>query len=219
MISNFKEIDLLLNEIDKKLKTRTKIFIIGGAALLYQNLKPATKDIDLILTNIQHYDLFVQAATKIGFEKRNPRGIYSKIHASSILEREDFRLDIFIERVCKKIILSQNMIKRAEPILDLKNLEVNHCSNEDIFIFKSITERQGDIEDCISLAKRGLNWKTIYSEIRSQIDMSGEDVWITWIGERFDRMEEKGLNIPIMDKLNKERDDYFNKIERKYTTK
>ena len=51
------------------------------------------------------------------------------------------------------------MVERAREYLILDKLAVYLCSNEDVFLFKTMTERSGDIEDCISLAKRGINGK------------------------------------------------------------
>lgn len=187
--------------------------------LVYQGLKPATKDIDLIISNKQPYERFVIELKKIGFTPKNPTGVYIKMHASMILERSDFRLDIFLETVCKRLKLSKKMMQRAQSIISGNYLDVFHCSNEDIFLFKSMTERDGDLEDCISLAKRGLNWPTILTEMQSQIKQNGEDIWITWIGERFDLLEEKGLHIPIINEIDALRNTYFNMIEKKYLEK
>ena len=49
MISKFKRIEELFYEIDENLTDKVNVYIIGGAALLFEGLKPATKDIDLIL--------------------------------------------------------------------------------------------------------------------------------------------------------------------------
>lgn len=215
MISEFKELEKLFQEIDQQLKTEVKIYIIGGAALLYHDLKPATKDIDIIAVDENEYNAFKNVLKSIGFKIKTPAGVYIKMNLSSIFEREDFRVDMFLKTVCKKLCLSNKMEKRAINVINLKNLKVFLCSNEDIFIFKSLTEREGDLEDNISLIKHGLNWDIILDEIIFQIKTNGQDVWITWFGERLDKLEEQGVNIPFMDKINKLRDEYFKKIERK----
>ena len=216
MISEFKQLENLFHEIDKKLETDVNIYIIGGAVLLYQGLKPATKDIDIITTNKNEYFAFKEILQSIKFKIKNPTGVYKKLNLSTIFERDNYRIDVFYRTVCKKLSFSEGMKRRAKKIINLKHLKVNLCSNEDIFIFKSLTEREGDLEDCISLVKQGINWDIILEEFKLQIEMSGQDVWITWIGERFDILEEKGINIPIIGEINKMRDEYFNQLERKY---
>ena len=47
MISDFKQIEELFKKVDQQLKNNIDIYIIGGAVLLYQGLKSATKDIDI----------------------------------------------------------------------------------------------------------------------------------------------------------------------------
>ncbi len=46
-IRKFKQITRLLEELDKKLEKKTRISTIGGAVMLYHELKPATKDMGL----------------------------------------------------------------------------------------------------------------------------------------------------------------------------
>ena len=42
-----------------------------------------------------------------------------------------------------------------------------------------MTEREGDLEGCINLVQRGINWDIILEEIQTQIKQNGQDVWIT----------------------------------------
>ncbi len=216
MISEFKQLEKLFQEIDKQLKTEVNIYVIGGAVLLYHGLKPATKDIDIITADERNYIAFENALKSINFKPKTPTGRYKKLNLGAILERDDYRIDVFNKTVCKMLALSEGMKKRANEIINHNNLKVYLCSNEDIFIFKSLTEREGDLEDNISLVQHGINWTIVLEEIILQINTSGQDVWITWIGERFDKLEEKGINIPIMKDVNKLRDEYFNQLERKY---
>ena len=219
MMSDVKQLEQLFQEIDQSLTDNVPIYIIGGAALLYQGLKTATKDIDVILEDTESYDVFVKTLLSLKFEKREPTEVYKKMEIDIILERKDFRIDTFLKTVCKKVQLSNGMKDRAVPILKLEKLNVFLCSNEDIFIFKSMTEREGDLEDCIALIQRGIKWNNILNEIQSQIRRSGEDVWITGVGERLDLLEEKGLNIPIMKKINKLRDEYFYNLEKQFSNR
>ena len=216
MILKFKQLEKLFHEIDKQLGTEVNIYVIGGAVLLYHGLKPATKDVDIITADECNYAAFENALKSINFKPKKPIGIYKKLNLGAILERDDYRIDVFNKTVCKMLTLSDGMKKRANEIINHKNLKVYLCSNEDIFIFKSLTEREGDLEDNISLVQHGINWNIVLEEIILQINTSGQDVWITWIGERFDTLEEKGINIPIMKDVNKLRDEYFNQLEQKY---
>jgi len=215
MISEFKQIKELFNEIDENLTNKVNVYIIGGAALLFEGLKPATKDIDLILREKDEFNFFIKSLTKMNFKEENPSAPYKKMELNKIMVRNDYRIDAFLKKVCKKFALSDDMVKRSDKILDLKNISVNKCSNEDIFLFKSMTERPGDLDDCIELIKKGLKWNEIKDEMINQIKTNGEDVWITWIGERLDELIVRGLTIPIMKDINKIRDKYFYNLEKK----
>ena len=219
MISDFKQIKEIFEETDQQLTSKIKIYIIGGAVLLYQGLKPATKDIDAILPNKESYNTILKTFISLGFKRKEPTETYKKMEVNVILEKGDFRFDLFLQKVFRKISLTVEMKNRAIQILTMKHLDVFLCSNEDIFIFKSMTEREGDLGDCITLAKRGIIWDIILKEIKSQIKHSGEDVWITWVGERLDLMVKRGLNIPIMDQIDKLRNMYFEELGQKFLSK
>ncbi|MFH1636913.1 MAG: DUF6036 family nucleotidyltransferase [Candidatus Woesearchaeota archaeon] len=209
MISDFNQIEVLLEEIDRSLKKEVHLFMIGGGVLLYHGMKPATKDIDLIVEDRREFKELERALKDIGFESRIPTIEYRHMKLNQILVRRDFRIDLFHKAVCKGFSLSEGMAKRSEHTHSLSNLKLSLCSNEDIFLLKTMTEREGDLEDCISLAKRGLDWKAMLRELNHQIQATGNKVWITWVGERLDILEGRGLTIPIMPEVNKLREEYF----------
>lgn len=216
MILDFKQLEELFKEIDKQLKQSVNIYIIGGIVLVYQRMKPATKDVDIVIAEKNEVIAFEKALKTINFKSKNPTSVYKRMNLGEILERGEYRIDIFHKTVCNKFLLSESMRKRAKKIISLKNLDVYFCANEDIFVFKTFTERQGDLEDCISLAQLGIKWDVILQELKNQIKYSGQNVWITWIGERLDILEEKGIIIPIMKEINKLRDEYFEELEKNY---
>ena len=197
MIESFKEIDSLFHELAKFMTHKTHVFMIGGAALMEQGLKPATKDIDLIVMTRFEFETFENGMKYAGFEGKLPGIGYKNMDLSQIFIRDDFRIDIFCKTVCRGFSLSKEMIKRARLIIKSNKLSVSICSNEDIFLFKSLTEREGDIEDCIAMSKEGIDYIAILTELKFQIRQSNKPVWITWIAERFDILEQKGLEIPI----------------------
>ncbi len=84
MISDFKQIQELFKETDQKLTSNINIYIIGGAVLLYQDLKAATKDIDVILPNKESYSTFLKALTSIGFKRKEPTETYKKMEINVI---------------------------------------------------------------------------------------------------------------------------------------
>ena len=214
MISKFNQIEELFKEIDSVLKRKIRIFVIGGVVLLRQGLKPATKDIDLIVETKEEFIILKNALNSINFTVKIPNIEYKNMNLNQIFLREDFRIDLFQKEVCGRFSISKGMMKRAVIILDLEKIKLAFCSNEDIFLFKTMTEREGDLEDCINLAQRGIKWDIILNELKNQIKQSSQNVWITWVGERLDLLEDKGLNIPVMKEINQLREKYFEEYEK-----
>jgi len=138
------------------------------------------------------------------------------MNISQVLEREDFRIDLFQTSVCGKFSVTDSMAGRSREYLVMGRLAVHFCSNEDVFLFKTMTERSGDIEDCISLAKRGIEWEIILAELKNQIRLSGQNVWITWVGERLDILADEGLYIPILGEVERLSEEYYENELKKY---
>jgi hypothetical protein len=212
MISDFKKVEYFFRELDTHLAKKINIFIIGGAALLYQEIKLATKDIDIIVETKEEFLELQKTLIKLKFRTTKPGINYERLNLSQIFQKEDIRIDLFEKKVCGKFYLSKNMIKRAKLIFDLNKSDIFLLSNEDIFLFKTMTEREGDLTDCISLAKKGIEWTQILSELQNQTKNNHKEIWITWVGERLDILEDRGLNIPIMKEINKLREKYFEEL-------
>jgi hypothetical protein len=146
-IYDFKQIIDRFKELDTKINRKLNIYLIGGAILLYNNLKRGTKDIDLVVVNNKDKDLLITTLKRDNFIIEKPNQLYAKRNLEKILVKDNYRFDIFNKFVCGKLFLSKNMIKRAKLIKKYININLFSCSVEDILIFKSITEREGDIDD------------------------------------------------------------------------
>lgn len=215
MISDFKDVEKLFAELDRSLHKKSSIYVIGGAALLKRGLKDATKDIDLVVAARDEFLEIQNALINMGFITKIPGKEYSHMNLSQIFQRKDSRIDLFEKEVCGRFSLSENMMKRAEKIIELSRLTVFLCSSEDIFLFKTMTEREGDITDCMSIAAtQNPDWNVILKELQSQIKQSKQDIWITWVGERLDLLAERGVDIPIMNEVDRLREEYFEKYEK-----
>jgi len=216
MISKFEQLDELFNEVDKSLRENVHFYIIGGAVMLYHTIKTATKDVDIVVDSPREFIATEKALRKINFTTKLPMAEYKKFDINQIFIRGDFRIDLFQRTVCKGFILSDGMRKRAQKVRELNHLTIYLCSTTDIFMFKTFTEREGDIADCISLTQSDIDWDAMLDEINKQIGTSGNKVWITYIGERMDLLLERGINIPIMDKIDKLREEYYDEYEKRH---
>ncbi|MEK6967492.1 MAG: nucleotidyltransferase [Nanoarchaeota archaeon] len=218
MISEFKQIEELFKDIDNVLHHKIKVYTIGGAVLLEQGLKIATKDIDVVVETKKEFVELQHSLQKIGFKSQSIGKEYSRMNLSQIFQRGEFRIDLFEKEVCGGFSLSKGMIGRARKVISLDHIEVYLCSNEDIFLFKAMTEREGDLTDCESLVGAAVGWDIIIDELKSQIKMSKQDVWITWVGERLDILEDRGMVIPIMNDLNILRNKFFDEFEKRHSS-
>ncbi len=218
MISDFEELGKLFEEIDKNISEKVHLYIIGGVVLLHQGIKEATKDIDAVVGKEAEFAIIQGALKKLEFEDKIPTLEYRKTNLSQILVRDDFRIDLFHRTVCRGFYLSEAMKRRAKKVIAAKYLTVSLCSNEDVFLFKTFTEREGDITDCIALARMGINWDAVLDELKRQIKDVGDKVWITWVGERLDILKDRGVEIPILAEVDKLREEYYAELEKKFTS-
>ena len=219
MITTFDQIEKLFVDLDKLLTRKVNIYVIGGAVMLHANLKPVTKDVDIIVDTNDEFKALNKALKDSGFEGKIPTLDYTNMDLNQILIKDDFRIDLFQRNVCRGFSLSAGMIKRATNILNTQNISLNLCSHEDILLFKCMTEREGDIQDSFALGRRNLNWTVILEELQLQIEKSKQKVWITWVAERLEILEERGLNIPIMKTVSKLRAKYFNELDKSIKSK
>ncbi|MBR4686256.1 MAG: hypothetical protein IKP04_07000 [Candidatus Methanomethylophilaceae archaeon] len=184
VISNIDDIEKMIMEIDKVLDRTVDIYIIGGGAMMYLNTKKSTKDIDLVVSTREEYEALTLALKTIGFKSDRPTPGMERTTLSDMLSRGDFRIDVFEKKICGMLQLSENMKKRSSLRLSLENTRFFSCTYEDIFLLKSVTEREHDLEDSNNLIVNHLfDWNILISEIKNQMK-NGNAQWITFTTER-----------------------------------
>jgi hypothetical protein len=185
------DIEELFIEIDQALTSNVVVFLIGGGAMSIRGEKDATKDIDLVIPDKSHLTEFKKAIRSIGFRENNiTDDTYENFGAMIFIDDRGHWLDIFHERICRSFLLHKEVMKRAELFKKYSRLEVRIMSREDIFISKSITEREGDLEDMYTLYGTGLNEEIIRNELEYQTDNS-EHIWESFLVMKLDELEEK----------------------------
>jgi hypothetical protein len=94
------------------------------------------------------------------------------------------------------------MIERCDQSFEYGNLHVHLLSLTDIFVFKSITEREGDLEDVALIAQQAdLDWEGIFEEIKTQEDRTGRFFSFAVL-DTIDVLEERyDIVAPITDRL------------------
>ena len=159
-----------LDNISSSFRDQVTGYLIGGLAMIYHGVKNATKDVDIVFENEFEAMTFKENLLRNGFKTVNiVTNEYEKMKTFSIVEKSGtFRFDIFIRCVCDSLILSKGMIKRATKVPLSGNFNLFVISLEDIFLFKSITNRNDDLRDMSIIASVGLDWEMIDNELRGQ---------------------------------------------------
>ncbi|WP_456473759.1 hypothetical protein [Candidatus Pyrohabitans sp.] len=210
--------DYILREferIDAGLNSELWIYMIGGGAMALTGIKEATKDVDIIVPGRRDAERLRSILSDLGYRKvPKPGEEYIKMGASFILENVDgFRWDIFVAQVMGKFIFSEGMRSRATPFGNYKRLKVGIASSSDIFLFKSITEREGDLEDMLALVRAGIDSEALLQEVETQRKLLGTEVWLTYLNAKLDELEEKyGVTLPVKERIEEMASKVYNRF-------
>lgn len=163
-----------LQVVGKKVPKEITVYLIGGCAMCLRGLKFNTKDVDAIFTSKEDLKLFETELLSLGYKITvGVDTIYEKLGAYSILRHtENAGFDLFHIKVCDMLVLSEGMRKRVTTYGALGELTVNLLSNEDITLFKAITDRPRDIDDIKLLVegKPDFDWNVIKNECKNQAE-------------------------------------------------
>ncbi len=161
---NKEELDSLLEAVGSKIDSPINIYMIGGCALSFRGLKETTKDIDLIVTSKEDFNIFDNAMKERGFQSMNETENEFYLTALAVYKKEESRIDVFLKQVGKMIFLTKTMVERAEKYKEYNKMNVYLLSNEDIFLFKTMTSREGDVYDCDRIMRIGIDYNVIYQK-------------------------------------------------------
>lgn len=177
--------------------------MVGGGAMSLRGDKDTTKDIDMVFGTKESAAAFVSALKRSSFtEERDLPDMYGQLDAFAVMKDDDlFWVDVFCRRVCRKFYLSEGVIGRAEEWRALGKFQLFLCSREDIFLSKSITDRDRDLEDMAALYRRVLDSDAILKECDIQTENS-EMIWHLYLAEKIDEMElAQQLRVPWKEEL------------------
>ncbi|MEK6986842.1 MAG: hypothetical protein AABX97_01960 [Candidatus Thermoplasmatota archaeon] len=194
-------LDDALRSIGEQLRAPVTVHLIGGCAMAFMGAKPSTKDIDAVLTSKRDVGVFSAALERTGFHKTRPASLeYQKLGTRAIFRRADnMQFDVFERIVCRKLEITERMVSRSRRYAAFGPLEVRLISAEDIFLFKGMTEREGDLEDMRILAERGLNWDVVKEECLRQ---KKRLIWESFLLDRLVDLERRfGIKSPIAKEL------------------
>ncbi|MFP8953118.1 DUF6036 family nucleotidyltransferase [Natrialbaceae archaeon A-arb3/5] len=193
-----------LERVGRQLEIELTVYLIGGGAMSFRGLKETTKDIDLIVTDGDDLRVLQAVLLDNGYDiVKEPGEEYDDLGAQRILENDDgCRIDIFNQQVIDKLVLSGGMRRRSEAYLDAGRLSVALVSSEDIFLFKSVAGRTDDIEDMFSLVQTELDFDVIEDELEQQIDLLGQELFVTHANEALLELEEQhNISTPLAERV------------------
>lgn len=182
----------------------------------FRDLKAATKDIDLVVTDPDALRRIQSALGSLDFrDVQSPGDEYIAMGAQAVFENEDgCRIDVFVQQVAGTLVFSDGMRQRSEQFLQTGNLTVDLVSPEDVFLFKSVAGRTDDVEDMSVLVQTGLDFETVQGEIRSQVELVGDELFVTDVNESLRELEERfGITTPIESFLAEETDRIYRELE------
>ncbi|MFW6144455.1 MAG: DUF6036 family nucleotidyltransferase [Candidatus Natronoplasma sp.] len=190
--------------VGKGLSQKTDVYLIGGGNLILRGLKDSTKDIDIVLGGKEDLDRFVSALQKAGYERNTVlKKTYERLDTRTVLEKTNHpRWDIFVEKVAGMLRLTEEMKARISKKEDYSDLTVHLVSLTDIFLFKSVTDREGDLEDAALIMQQGeVDWDHLMGEIKKQEETS-ERIFSFSVLTTLEILEERyDLESPIIKKL------------------
>lgn len=188
------------NNLDKEID----LFLLGGANLIMRDLKDSTKDIDIVMEGKDEYLKLTDALKGAGYEERHEmEDVYKDLEPSGIFEKEgSIRWDIFVVEVAGALRLTEGMKERSDIEKNFENLNLHLLSPSDIFLFKAVTDREGDFEDAALLARKGLvDWNEVLKEIKRQENVT-ERYFSFAVLDTLDNLSEVyNVEVPVHQKL------------------
>ncbi|MBI5229245.1 hypothetical protein HY991_03980 [Candidatus Micrarchaeota archaeon] len=197
----------LFAKIGDSLSEEMTVFLFGGGAMAFRNQKPATKDVDLILDKERDYAVFTELIKHLGFKEPVEVEIEHKgIKAIDGMwdNPNGFRLDLFVKHVLHKLELTEQVKKRSELLASYGLLEVRMLSNEDVILFKCMTDRIDDLGDIAAIVRTSsIDWNIILEECKLQ-ERSKKGGLLLRLLEKLEELKEKqGIDAPILPQLRK----------------
>lgn len=159
-----------LTDVFSKITGKCEAYLIGGAALTYWGKQNGTKDLDLIVPNIESLENLLEVLLKEGFQVfLEPNSNFKKnVDKPISVIRDDLLIDVFHVRTTH-FTLTKSMANRAHNILRKDHSKISIASQEDLFLLKSATGRKSDSEVLRKLISPNFNWDILMHESYNQL--------------------------------------------------
>lgn len=186
MITHSDQLELF-RLLSMNLSRDTVCYAFGGTAMMFYGYKDETKDVDLLFEITDEREAFIAALTRLGYAETSPIHIYELRKAREktapvMYKRGDTRFDLFAEKIFQTL-LSPRMREDVAAVHDFKGahpLRVKVLQPEQIVILKSVTDRQNDFDDILTILERTktFDWQYVMDEVGWQYEHG--DGWIVF---------------------------------------
>lgn len=131
---------------DSFLKRKTHLIACGGTALTLLGVKPSTKDIDLIVPNLDEYKYLTNILKQLGYKSATGWGWKRE---------DDFIFDLFRGKSVHTTELLESPLEKGNHILvkEFNRVYLGALNFYDIIITKLFRATSVDIDDCLLLVK------------------------------------------------------------------
>lgn len=201
----------LFEEIGKRLLKSTRVFVVVDENIQIKGFESRAKDI--VVQTKDDCDSIMNALAEISYHSKENSEFSkedSRLAPSIIMQYNASQINLFTKKILKTLSLSSKMISRAN-FTNFGNLHLGILKNEDVFLLKSVTSREGDIQDMAALInpnyfqsdgyqQTDFDWEIVWDEIlnsESSIQNFIETVYenIEWL------IQQTGIKSPIRNKL------------------
>lgn len=176
--------------IGDNLQRPVTAILVGGGAMSLKGDKEATKDVDMVVMDQAERQELIRASEGVGFSDRSDDfPSYTQLAATVMVDRSGFQIDLFLRTIARKFKIHREVLERAQLLGAFSLLEVYLLADEDIFLSKSVTERDLDLADMHVLHLKGLDADTIIREAGIQ-DSSSDIIWEAFLNQKLIELEE-----------------------------
>ncbi len=174
---NIEDQEKLLLNIGKQLQKKITVYAIGGTAMMFQGLKQATLDIDLVFKNQEEKNIFKKATETLGYKDFDAIKAYGKKdNKPDMVSLGDVRIDLFVKKIIS-FQFTEEMQSRAVDTHEYQNLIIKIVDFHDIILLKCATDREKDKDDVKDIIEnRRIDWDLIIQETKNQIKHGKETI-------------------------------------------
>jgi len=135
-----------LADWDSFLRRRVRLIACGGTALTLLNIKPSTKDINLIVPHPGEHDYLFRTLDQLG---------YKSVSGSGLQRGDDFVFDLFRGPRVHTTELLESPLEAKNHLLirEFSYIYLGALNFYDLLITKLFRGTSADIEDCLALMR------------------------------------------------------------------